>query len=118
MKNHFFFSDQGRKALEYSFEEYIDMIGELGIGEIFLHSIDRDGSGQGYTLDIAKRVVKMVTIPVVLAGGVGNEFHFEEGLAIKGVDGVSTANLFNFIGNGLPQARKYLLSKNLDMAKW
>jgi len=112
------YSEQGRKRLDYTVEEYMDLLYDLGIGEVFLNSIDRDGTGQGYTLDIAKRVVAVIRLPVVLAGGAGNKYHFEEGLAIKGVDGVSTASLFNFIGNGLPQAREHLLDKGINMAKW
>ena len=114
----FLYSEQGKKQLEYTLEEYLALLEELGVGEIFLNSIDRDGTGQGYTLDIAERVVKVMRLPVVLAGGAGNQYHFEEGLIIRGVDGVSTANLFNFIGNGLPEARKYLLSKSIDLSIW
>ena len=114
----YLFVDHGRKKLNYTLETYLSLIEELRIGEIFLNSIDRDGSGQGYTLDVAKKVINKVKVPVVLAGGAGNQFHFEEALNMKGVDGVSTANLFNFIGDGLPQARNYLLNNNVNMAKW
>ncbi len=51
-------------------------------------------------------------------GGAGNERHLLDGLRQEGVSAVVTANLFNFIGNGLPNARKYMLENNANLARW
>jgi hypothetical protein len=59
-----------------------------------------------------------IDLPVILAGGVGNVTHLEEGLNDKRVDAVATANLFNFVGDGLKKARESLISNDLDLPLW
>ena len=56
--------------------------------------------------------------PLIIAGGAGNENHLIMGLQRKKVDAVATANLFNFIGDGLINARKKIISKNINIANW
>ena len=56
--------------------------------------------------------------PVILAGGVGNATHLAAGLADFRVDAVATAHLFNFVGNGLKQARQTLISGGVDLPLW
>ena len=53
---------------------------DLGSGEIFLNSIDRDGSRKGYDLDLAKMVTESIKIPVILCGGVGSFSDFHQGV--------------------------------------
>ena len=55
-------------------------------------------------------------MPLIIAGGAGNDLHLIEGLNIDGVSAVATANLFNFIGNGIPNARKKILQAGLNIA--
>ena len=57
-------------------------------------------------------------IPIIIAGGAGNEKHLLEGLKIDKVNAVATANLFNFIGNGLPKARAKILDEGINIARW
>ena len=56
--------------------------------------------------------------PVILAGGVGNAAHLAAGLADSRVDGVATAHLFNFVGNGLKQARQTLIDSGVNLPLW
>lgn len=74
-------------------------------GEIIINSIDRDGTGQGLDFDILKYVPSDCESQIVLMGGVGNPSHIVEGLNSSHVDAVATANLLNFIGTGLLEAR-------------
>lgn len=96
----------GSESLALDLEEYIKYIEDLGVGEIYLNSIDKDGTGFGYDFETIDKVSKNIKIPLIIAGGAGNETHLIEGLKREKVDAVATANLFNFIGNGLPNARK------------
>jgi len=110
--------DRGREKLNMSLTEYVKYLVELEVGEIYLNSIDQDGTGQGYCLDVINQLSQITHIPVIMAGGAGNYHHLLEGIQHPGVDAVATANLFNFIGNGLPSSRQYLLDAGVDLAQW
>lgn len=68
---------------------------ELGAGEIFLNSIDRDGMAMGYDLDLIRAISEAVRIPVIACGGVGTYEHFSAGVK-AGASAVSAANIFHF----------------------
>ena len=108
----------GIQELKISASDYIKNICNFGIGEIYLNSIDKDGTGQGYLLETLELVDENIKTPIILAGGAGNHHHLLEGIRLKRVDAVATANLFNFIGNGLPLAREALIAENIALAEW
>ena len=112
------FINDGTKELPLSFEDYIAYICTLNIGEIYLNSISKDGTGFGYDFDTIKKIKENLSVPLIIAGGAGNQSHFMEGLKLEGVNAVATANLFNFIGDGLPIARKTLIESGENIAKW
>jgi cyclase len=98
--------------------EYLKYLKNLEIGEIYLNSIEKDGTGFGYDFETIKLLEKEINTPLIIAGGAGNESHFIEGLQLSGVSAVATANLFNFIGDGLPKARENMITKGFNLAKW
>lgn len=87
------------------------------VGELYLTSVDRDGTGQGYDLEILN-FCHSLNLPIIMSGGVGSSKHFLDGFDDHRISGVSTAHLFNFIGNGLIDARRYLISEGVELAKW
>jgi len=91
---------------------------ELPVGEIYLNSIDRDGTGQGYDMDLLRSLPQAMSKPVILAGGVGNAQHLAQGLHDYRVDAAATAHLFNFVGDGLARARLQLVSQGFRLASW
>ena len=91
---------------------------ELQVGEIYLNSINRDGTGQGYWIEALNQFPESCRLPVIMAGGAGNQNHLLQGVQHPNIDAAATANLFNFVGNGLPMARQYLLSQSANLAKW
>ena len=88
------------------------------VGEIYLNSMDRDGTGQGFDFDMLELLPKDFPKPVILAGGVGNSSHLDFGLRDNRVDDVATAHLFNFIGSGLESARNNLRSVGHSFPTW
>jgi len=112
------FVKNGTDELDIDLSEYINKVISLEIGEIYLNSINRDGTGFGYDLDIMEGISKNINIPVIIAGGAGNEEHLAQGLKIETVSAVATANLFNFIGDGLTKAKKILIQSNFNVTQW
>jgi len=112
------FIENGTVKIDKRLEEYIDDVEELSIGEIYLNSIQKDGTGQGYDISLLDDVFKKITTPVILAGGAGNAFHLIDGLRQSSVDAVATANLFNFLGDSLPKSRRQIIENNIPIAKF
>tara|TARA_X000000368_G_scaffold416786_1_gene411512 strand:- start:990 stop:1763 length:774 start_codon:yes stop_codon:yes gene_type:complete len=108
----------GKKEIKNDFKNYINFIIKNGVGEIYLNSIDRDGTGQGMDLNIINKYKKIFKIPTILVGGAGNANHFYDAILNKEINAVATANLYNFVGNGLKNARNILINKNIDLPKW
>jgi len=108
----------GTKKLDVELYDYVKYIENLNVGEIYLNSIDQDGTGFGYDLETVNKISTTSNIPIIIAGGAGNEKHLLSGLKIDSISAVATANLFNFIGDGLPNARKIILEKGLNIARW
>ena len=108
----------GSLPISMSLDEYLIFLQKLGVGEILLNSIQQDGTGFGYDLNTIQEYGKSISVPLLIMGGAGNERHLLDGLKQEGVSAVVTANLFNFIGNGLPNSRKYMLENNANLARW
>jgi cyclase len=112
------FVENGTTMLSTSLAKYLKDIILLPIGELYLNSMDRDGTGQGYDYDLLDSLPTPMHIPVILAGGAGKDTHLIEGLNDGRVDAVGTAHLFNFVGDGLINARNSLYKIGMNLAKW
>lgn len=108
----------GSEKIDYKLEDYLLYLDNLNVGEIYLNSIDMDGTGFGYDFETIENVCINLKKPLIIAGGAGNEQHLKQGLSIPGVNAVATANLFNFIGDGLPLARKKIIELGENIANW
>jgi len=110
--------ESGSRALHGTAVDELYKLDDGCVGEWYLNSVDRDGTGQGYDIALLDQLPAHWTVPIILAGGAGNAKHFAAGLADARVDAVATANLFNFIGDGLKRARETLLLLGEDLASW
>lgn len=90
----------------------------LGVGELYLTSIDKDGTGQGYDIEGIKGITEFSNIAVIASGGVGRFDQFYDGICNAKADAVSTANLFYFMDDALSEARLELKKRGVDMAIW
>ena len=90
----------------------------LPIGEIYLTSIDRDGTSNGLDFEMLDHVSHVKDLPLIIKGGIGNADHMVAGLADTRVDAVATANLLNFIGDGLARARELSISGGINLPKF
>lgn len=98
--------------------EYFKIFPKDAVGEVYLNSIDRDGTGQGYDFSVLDLMPDNLNIPIIMAGGVGNSGHLLQGLKDDRIDAVATAHLFNFVGDGLQKARQNILDSHVLLASW
>jgi cyclase len=77
----------------------------LGAGEILLTSMDRDGTREGFDLDLTQAIVDAVTVPVIASGGVGSIEHLVEGVAVGRADAVLAASIFHFREHTIADAK-------------
>jgi len=111
-------SNSGQTEVTGNAAELLKKIFDKPIGEVYINSMDRDGTGQGLDLGLLDLLPQNVGKPVILAGGVGNADHLASGFNDERVDAVATANLFNFVGNGLRDARQSLISMGVVLPLW
>ena len=101
------FTHGGRQPAGLDAVAWCAQAASLGAGEILLTSMDRDGTGAGFDLDLLRAVCKAVRVPVVASGGVGSLAHFIEG-AQAGATGLLAASVFHFGTFTIPQVKHAL----------
>jgi len=85
---------------------------ELGAGELLVTSMDRDGTGTGYDLDLIREITSSVSVPVVASGGVGKLDDLADGL-LAGADAVLAASIFHFGQHSIGEAKRHLRDRGL-----
>ncbi len=84
-----------------------------GAGEILLTSMDRDGTKDGYDIELTRAVSEAVTIPVIASGGVGTLEHLYEGITAGKADAVLAASIFHFREYTIRETKEYLKSRGI-----
>lgn len=107
----------GTERTELDPVEHAVRLAELGAGEILLNSIDRDGSMEGYDLELAEEVAQAVSIPVIACGGAGNFMHLADLLKGTQVSAAACASIFHFGDNNPIRARSYLRNMDVPMRR-
>jgi len=100
----------GREQTPLEAIDWIRRLESLGAGEILLTSMDRDGTGAGYDLELLAPAAAATSIPVIASGGAGRLEHLAEAFE-AGAHGVLAATIFHFQGSTLPEARAYLRAR-------
>lgn len=90
---------------------------ELGAGEILLTSMDRDGTGDGYDLELTRAVSDAVSVPVIASGGAGRLDHFAEVLDRGHASAVLAASLFHFGTLTIPQVKEFLSARHVPVRR-
>jgi imidazole glycerol-phosphate synthase subunit HisF len=87
----------------------------LGAGEFMLTSMDRDGTLDGYDLELTRAVARAVDVPVIASGGVGTLEHLAEGLTTGEADAVLAASIFHYGTHSLREAKDFLLQRGVHV---
>ena len=98
--------------------ENAKILEQLGVGEILINSIDRDGKGEGMDNELNLQVVNSLNIPVVCMGGVGRWNDFAKCIDKCNPSGVAAANIFQYSENSVYKAHKYLFENNYNVRKF
>ena len=97
--------------------DFSKQVESMGAGEILLNSVDRDGMGNGYDLNLLNLVTDEVKIPVIACGGVGEWHHFKEAFVEANVDAVAAANIFHYRDQSVYLAKKHLYESKMRVRK-
>jgi imidazole glycerol-phosphate synthase subunit HisF len=109
------FTHGGRKPTDIDAVAWCARMAELGAGEILLTSMDRDGTRDGFDLELTRAVADRVPIPVIASGGVGTLEHLYQGVVSGGADAVLAASIFHFGEFTVGQARDYLRARGVPV---
>lgn len=103
----------GRKMKLINAVEWARKMEKLGAGEIMLTSMDRDGTKDGYDIELTRAVSEAVSIPVIASGGAGTLQHLYEGLVLGKADAALAASIFHFREHTVREAKEYLRAKGV-----
>lgn len=107
-------SDCGRLREAVSIADHIGRCIEAGAGEIMIQSIDRDGTMEGYDLELIRQVKAAATVPVIAGGGSGNYEHLKDAFLETDVSAVACGSLFNFSDSNPIRAKAFLTNHGLS----
>jgi imidazole glycerol-phosphate synthase subunit HisF len=108
------FTHGGRRAVGIDALEWAVRAQDLGAGEILLTSMDRDGTRDGYDIELTRAVSDSVRIPVIASGGAGKVEHFYDALVDGGASAVLAASLFHFGELSIGDVKSYLRSRGVQ----
>ena len=116
-KNHYeCYTDCGRVQSGKNVIEWAKEAELRGAGEIFLQCVDNDGRQNGFDIQLAKKVVETVKIPVVIASGAGNLEHIKELIEYSKPSGVAIASLIHYDNFSIKEVKDYLRKNNIEVS--
>ena len=111
------FTHGGRRETGIDAVEHALHLAELGAGELLVTSMDRDGTRDGYDLDLIRTIADQVDVPVVASGGVGNLHHLVEGIRDGHASAVLAASIFHFGEASIADAHAALAAAGIPVRR-
>ena len=105
----------GRNKTEWDAIEWAKKSVELGAGELLLTSMDKDGSKDGFDLELTRAVREAVEVPVIASGGAGSREHFEEVFKTVDADAALAASIFHYKETSVAEVKDYLREKGVNV---
>lgn len=105
----------GRNPTGLDAVEWCMKMEDMGCGEILLTSMDKDGTRDGYDLELTKTVTSNLSIPVIASGGAGNLQHLSDAIKTGNADAVLVASIFHYGQYTIEESKKYLASQNINI---
>jgi len=105
----------GRTPTGINAVDWAKRVEELGAGEILLTSMDKDGTKDGYDIDLTGAITSVVNIPVIASGGAGKLEHLRDVIKYAGADAVLVASIFHYRQYTIREAKEYLKSEGINV---
>ena len=109
------FTHGGRKNIGIDAVDFAKKMEGNGAGELLVTSMDRDGTQQGYDIELISEISNTVNIPLIASGGVGNLEHFSDGILLGGASAVLAASIFHYGKHSIKEAKEYLDLKGIPV---
>ena len=109
------FTHGGREPTGIDAVEFAELVVEKGAGEILLTSMDRDGTRDGFALELTRTIADAVSVPVIASGGVGTLDHLVEGVTRGHASAVLAASIFHFGDYSIGEAKAHMAAAGLPM---
>ncbi|WP_019139635.1 imidazole glycerol phosphate synthase subunit HisF [Noviherbaspirillum massiliense] len=109
------FTHGGRKPTGLDVVEWAQKMESLGVGEILLTSMDRDGTRSGFDLALTRAVSDAVSVPVIASGGVGGLQDLADGIQVGKADAVLAASIFHYGQHTVQEAKRFMAERNIPM---
>lgn len=107
----------GRRATGLDAVAWARRVTQLGVGEILLTSMDRDGARTGFDLALIRSVTEAVEVPVIASGGVGTLQHLVDGVLVGGADAVLAASIFHYGDFTVAQAKAAMANAGIEVRR-
>lgn len=109
------FTHGGRTPTSIDAIEWASKMEQFGAGELLVTSMDRDGTRNGFDIDLIKTVTRQTGIPVIASGGVGTLQHLAEGVLEGGADAVLAASIFHYGEFTIAEAKQHMMQKGIEV---
>ena len=112
------FTHGGRNTTDLDVIEWAQKMADCGAGEILLTSMDRDGTRDGFDIELTRAVSEAVNIPIIASGGVGKLEHLADGILYGKADAVLAASIFHFGEHTVAEAKACMVGKNIEVREY
>lgn len=109
------FTHGGRNSTGIEAVDWARRMEELGAGELLVTSMDRDGTRNGFDLELMREITSAVSLPVIASGGVGNLDHLVDGVIEGGADAVLAASIFHFGEHSVAAAKRHMAAHGIEV---
>ena len=112
---YFVYKHKGSKNSKRLLQDVLRIAEDLGVGEVLMNSIDRDGKAQGYDIKATELATSSCSLPIITCGGAGHNIHFFECFSKTNASAIAAGNIFHFSENAYPRSKEYLRRKGVPL---
>jgi cyclase len=109
------FTHGGRKSTGLNAIDWAKKMVDYGAGELLVTSMDKDGTKEGFDLELTRKISNSVEVPIIASGGVGNLNHLVDGVKLGGADAVLAASIFHFGEYSIRDAKDFMKQHSIEI---